>query len=129
MSFFDEQNVFWFYFYSGNQSLVLRIANIDNNRKPVEVYDGVSDWGYICASGYSWTFDAADLVCKNMGFSFARQTFLIPYNAASFNTTAFIDLDNCWGDTLIDQCTFGNWDIFYRSCAPGKLAGVECAGT
>ncbi|XP_072039387.1 lysyl oxidase homolog 2-like [Amphiura filiformis] len=119
----------------GNQSLVLRIApsssqgsNIDNNRKPVEVYDGVSDWGYICAYSRSWTYDAADLVCKNMGFSFARHTFSIPYDASS-NTTPFICSVSCGTNqfTSFDQCEFHSWHNLYRRCVSGSIAGVECA--
>ena len=121
---------------SENKTLSFRIAPTlpTEDDKPtngvLQVYDGISKWGNVCVSGYTWTFHEADLACKYMGFTSARLARVIHLNSGSSNSTPapFINRINCGGISTFQSCVFMTWDNRYRECLPSRIAGLECIG-
>ena len=91
----------------------------------VEVFDGISKWGYICGS--RWDFEDADTVCRQLGYSSALRAFTkIPEHD---DYEYYINRVNCGvlRRKSLEECTYYSWTVQYRFCGYGIVpAGVEC---
>ncbi len=118
--------------FSGHQSLTIRLTDrINNSTGFLEVFDGVSSWGSICAQ--RWDLVNADLACQYLGFSSAKSTLVKP---ASRDTVGYITGTSCLSSRTPDgiissfeKCVFNAWNKpYYRSCTNYGIAGVVCSG-
>ncbi len=111
--------------FSGNQSLTIRLTEtLDNATGFLEVFDGVSSWGSICA--LSWGQTEANLACRYLGFSSAKSFRRKP---ASRDTVGYIAQAACFQELSFEKCVFGAWNKpYYRSCSFSGVAGVTCSG-
>ncbi len=102
---------------------------LNNVTGTLEVFDGMSSWGSICAR--RWGMAEANLACRYLGFSSAKSVLKRP---DSRDTVSYIAQAGCGtvGSPLssFEECVFFAWHKpYYRSCRNVGVAGVMCSGT
>ena len=122
-------------FLSANQSLTLRLrpqSLTKNNSGVLEVYDGISQWGFICPTPYL-SYEDADIVCRHLGYSSAVRAYTVVDEDANRNRKFFLkglrSRQECWGACTFDQLVSLGWTGplgIWRYCDGSDVAGVEC---
>ena len=91
----------------------------------VEVFDGISRWGYIC--GRRWNFEAADTVCRQLGYSSALSSFTKTAEHADYEYYITSVLCGVPRKKSLEECNYVSWTDQYRFCDDiFGAAGVEC---
>ena len=111
---------------TASQNLTLRLSpglSGKNTSGLVEVFDGISEWGYICGS--SWDYEDADVVCHQLGYSKALRAFTEIREHEHHEY--FINFVNCGLSRKIslEECMYYSWTTQPRYCESG-VAGVDC---
>ena len=127
-----QQGIFVFVFVSplsiASQNLTLRLSPQISGKEIsglVEVFDGISKWGYIC--GLQWNFEEADTVCRQLGYSLALRAFTGTEEHADYEY--YIINVNCGlsSKKSLEECSYTSWTNQYRFCGDSvSAAGVQC---
>ena len=88
----------------------------------VEIYDPLLGWGTVCDD--SWDIHAGDVVCRQLGFSRAREVRFAAFYGEGIGHI-LLDEVNCKGDeTDIFKCAHSGKND--HDCTHREDAGVEC---
>ncbi len=109
----------------------LRLVGGDQpNEGVIQVYDGVSEWGYICCDSFSRHATTADAICRYFGYELSTKSYC-DSRSVTDEASVFISLITCPtfdenGELVstLEQCTSRFWHG--HTCATGKHAAVEC---
>ena len=91
----------------------------------LKVYDGVSRWGRICASG--WDFVDGDTACRQLGFHKATAVFSLAVDSSDGAVDWFLDRMSCAfyiKEMSLQDCVYGILDEC--GCRDNRMAGVIC---
>ncbi len=109
----------------------IRLVDGDKpNEGVVQVYDGVSQWGYICCDSWSRYEFNADVVCRYLGYQFASGSYCVPRSITE-EASVFIDWIVCprSGDdnmpvSALEQCLIHSY--YSPWCSTATHAAVKC---
>ena len=100
------------------------------------MFDGVSEWGHICADN-AWKYGEADVACRNLGFSSALRAYKVETEETD-NQRNFLNGVRCGSSdhderslNSLDQCHVLGWGVPTssldpRRCIYSTVAAVEC---
>ncbi len=100
------------------------------NEGVIQVYDGVSEWGYICCDSWARYITTADAFCRYFGYELSTKSYC-DSRSVTDEASIFIGPISC--DTFdedgklvstLEQCTSRFWNG--NACMTGKYAAVEC---
>ena len=91
----------------------------------LQVYDGISEWGDVCAITNSHrrleNFQTADAACRSLGYLMALSFFRTdPRDEVDI----FIKQANCGPNDYLDQCLLRGWKTEATSCV--YIIGIVC---
>lgn len=93
------------------------------NEGRVEVFhEGV--WGTVCDD--SWGVQAADIVCSQLGFSFAIEAKFSAYFGEGLGPIWLDNVQCSSADTRLETCSHNGWGN--HNCGHAEDAGVICTG-
>ncbi len=96
-------------------------GSITEGRVEVSNNNGVS-WGTVCDD--SWDLNAANVVCRQLGFDRATEAISNAYFGAGYGNISMDDV-TCFGsESNIGQCYYSSWNV--HNCRHFEDAGVRC---
>ncbi|XP_072038536.1 neurotrypsin-like [Amphiura filiformis] len=110
----------------------LRLLNeYKPNEGVVQVYDGVSKWGYMCCKGWAYRPQNADTICRYFGYQLAIRSYCVSPSITE-ETDIFIESISCpfysgsgQPASTLEECILYPWHL-EGSCLTNSIIAVEC---